>query len=420
MGLVNKSNKFSTMKLIGPFSQLATLDNLPLRGALSDEQLNLQEGMGILISEGYIAEIGDFDALVEKADEVQRIPEGHVCIPSFVDCHTHICFAGSRAKDFSMRNAGKSYLQIAAEGGGIWSTVENTRKASGQDLVEGLKSRIEQLLRQGVTTVEVKSGYGLNYKDEIKMLRAIHTAQNTVSSDIISTCLAAHMKPKDFEESSERYLNYVLEEILTAVREENLSRRVDVFIEKSAFGIEESRAFLQKARILGFDITVHADQFTSGSARLAAELGAKSADHLEVLTDEDVAFLASSQTVAVALPGASLGLGEPFAPARKILDANGILAIASDWNPGSAPMGNLLAQASILATYEKLTTPELLSALTFRAAFALGLEDRGRLQKGMRADFQIYKADSIYEIPYRQGELKPCAVYILGTRAYGT
>ena len=172
-----------------------------------------------------------------------------------------------------------------------------------------------------------------------------------------------------------------------------------------------------QAKDLGFEITVHADQFTPGSSRIAVEVGAVSADHLEATTDEDILFLAKSNTVATALPGASLGLGEAFTPARKILDNGGILAIASDWNPGSAPMGNLLVQASVLATFQKLSTAEVLSGLTFRAAHALSLSDRGSLEKGKKADFVIFKTDNFQNILYMQGGLLPSATYIDGVKA---
>ena len=197
---------------------------------------------------------------------------------------------------------------------------------------------------------------------------------------------------------------------------ENLAKRVDIFIEKSAFLPEESKEFLLKAKNLGFEITVHADQFTSGSSRIAVEVGAKSADHLEATTNEDLEFLAKSNTVATALPGASLGLGEKFTPARKILDKNGILAIASDWNPGSAPMGNLINQASILATFEKLSTAEVLAGITFRSAFALNLEDRGTLEKGKKADFVTFKTDNFQNILYQQGSLKAESIFIDGKK----
>ena len=404
------------MKLIGPFKQIVTLRNLPLRGKLSDEQLEIIENGGILIKDEKIEEVGNFEELKSKnqISEIENIEGEQICLPAFTDSHTHICFGGNRANDFAMRNAGKTYLEIAENGGGIWSSVQHTRKASEEELLKTILERINSLISQGITTIEIKSGYGLDVENELKMLRVIQKAQTFTKATLVPTCLSAHLKPRDFEGTSQEYLNYILREILPKVKAENLAKRVDIFIEKSAFLPEESKEFLLKAKELGFEITVHADQFTSGSSRIAVEVGAKSADHLEATIDEDIAFLAQSETVATALPGASLGLGEKFTPARKILDAGGILAIASDWNPGSAPMGNLITQASILATFEKLSTAEVLAGITFRSAFALSLEDRGTLEKGKKADFVTFKTDNFQNVLYQQGSLKTDSVYING------
>ncbi len=410
------------MKLIGPFKQILTLNNLPLRGKISDEQLEIIENGGILInSENKIEEIGNYEVIVNevKQSQISNLKSqisNSVVLPAFIDCHTHICFGGNRANDFAMRNAGKTYLEIAEKGGGIWSSVQHTRNASESELLEKLLERINRLISLGITTIEIKSGYGLNVESELKMLRVIKKAQEKTEATLVPTCLSAHLKPKDFEGTSSAYLQYILDEILPKVKQENLAKRVDVFIEKSAFQPEESKRFLEKVKNLGFEITVHADQFTAGSSRIAVEVGAFSADHLEATIDEDLEYLAKSETVAVALPGASLGLGEPFTPARKILDKNGILAIASDWNPGSAPMGNLITQASILATFEKLTTAEVLAGITFRAAKALNLSDRGILKKGMKADFVVFETDNFQNILYNQGSLVASEVYIDGER----
>lgn len=404
------------MKLSGPFKQIVTLNNLPLKGKLQDESLEIISNGGIFTENGIIRKVGDFDSLKQQFpdSEIDFIKGEQIAIPAFVDAHTHICFGGNRANDFAMRNAGKTYLEIAESGGGIWSSVQHTRQASEDDLVNGILERVNILLNQGITTIEIKSGYGLNVYEELKMLRAIKKAQDLTKATLVPTCLSAHLKPRDFEGTTEEYLNYILNEILPKVKDENLADRVDIFIEKSAFQLEESKNFLVKAKELGFQITVHADQFTAGSSRIAVEVGAKSADHLEATIDEDIEFLANSNTVGVALPGASLGLGEPFSPARKILDKGGILAIATDWNPGSAPMGNLVTQASILATYQKLTTAEVLAAITFRAAYALDLNDRGVLAEGKKADFLTYETDNFQNILYHQGSLLPDKIYLDG------
>lgn len=404
------------MKLIGPFKQVVTLANLPLRGKLSDEQLEIIPDGGILIDNNKIKKVGNFDALKSENQniEIERVEGEQIILPAFVDSHTHICFGGNRANDFAMRNAGKTYLEIAESGGGIWSSVQHTRNASEEELLKTLLERIDFLISLGITTIEVKSGYGLDAENELKMLRIIKKAQEQTKATLVPTCLSAHLKPRDFEGSNEDYLQYIVNEILPKVKEEDLAKRVDIFIEKSAFQPEESKNFLLKAKELGFEITVHADQFTPGSSRIAVEVGAKSADHLEATIDDDIEFLAKSDTVATALPGASLGLGEKFTPARKLLDAGAIVAIASDWNPGSAPMGNLITQASILATFEKLTTAEVLAGMTFRSAFALGLEDRGKLTEGQKADFVTFKTNNFQNVLYNQGSLKAENVYIDG------
>lgn len=408
------------MKLIGPFSQVVTMANLPLRGKLADDQLEVILHGGILIdADGKIQDVLDYQSLKKQYPDAElvEIQGEKVALPAFTDSHTHICFAGNRANDFAMRNGGKTYLEIAESGGGIWSSVQHTRETSPEILLKTLLERIGYLLSIGITTIEVKTGYGLNLENELKMLRTISRANELTPATLVSTCLAAHLKPKDFKGSNEEYLNSILDELLPAVKAEDLSHRVDIFIERSAFQPQESRTFLEKAKKMGFSITVHADQFTPGSSRIAVECGAVSADHLEATSEEDIAYLAQSETVANALPGASLGLGEPFTPVRKLLDAGAIVSIASDWNPGSAPMGNLLTQASVLATYEKLSTAEVLAGITFRAAHALELSDRGILKKGKKADFSVFDTDNFQNILYFQGRMLPAMVFINGSAA---
>lgn len=406
------------LKLIGPISQLLTLDHLPLKGALKDEQLEILENAGILIEGEKILEVGDFETIRAKAlsigAELIELKGDHVAVPGFVDCHTHICFGGSRAKDFAMRNSGKTYLEIAEAGGGIWDSVTQTRKLSLEELAEKTSKNANRQLAQGVTTIEVKSGYGLSVEEELKMLRAINKANDSTSADLIPTCLAAHMKPRDFSGSNSEYLAEISRQLFPILKAEKLCHRIDAFVEKSAFSPYEIKPYFQKAKDSGFDITVHADQFSPGGSEIAILLGAKSADHLEASTEKEISQLAKSDVIAVALPGASLGLGCAFTPARKILDRGGALAIASDWNPGSAPMGDLLTQASILASFEKLSTAEVFAGITFRAAAALGLEDRGKLKAGFLADFCLFPTSNFQEILYRQGTMKPAQVWKKG------
>lgn len=408
-------------KLIGPFSQLLSLTDVPAKGALLDQQLIIKERAGILTENGKITAIGNYNSLREKdaQDATLVFIEGEtVCVPGYIDCHTHIAFAGNRANDFALRNSGASYLEIAKAGGGIWSTVQHTRDASEDELIANIINYSKALLAQGITTIEVKSGYGLSVKEELKILRAIKKAQESIAVDLIPTCLAAHMKPKDYEGSAVDYLEEIASELFPILKEEHLSNRIDAFIEESAFSADEIQSYFTKAQKMGFDITVHADQFSTSGSKIAVQFNAVSADHLEASTEAEITLLANSNTVAVALPGASIGIGCAFTPARKLLDQGASLAIATDWNPGSAPMGQLMTQATILATAQKLSNAEIFAAITFRAALALNLADRGRLQPGELADFAVYRTNNYQNITYMQGTLKPDQVWKKGNNIY--
>lgn len=408
--------------LIGPFTQLLTMRGISLDGPIKDSMLDVIHKAGIIVEEGKIKDIGKYQALLEswnvKEGTLEEIEESLVIIPGVVDPHTHICWAGSRHHDFSMRLEGMSYQDIAQTGGGIWSTVLHTREASLDDLVNNTRARADELLKNGTTTIEVKSGYGLNLESELKMLEAIFNSNKLVAPDLVSTCLAAHILPKDYKGSADEYLAEIVERLLPEVIRQKLSKRVDIYVDESAFTPEEAMEYLTKASGLGFDAVVHADQFKVGGSHIAVELKALSADHLEASAEGEIEALANSNTIPVALPGSSIGLGEPFSPARKLLDAGCSLAIGSDWNPGSAPMGDLLVQASILAVYEKLTIAETLAGITFRAAAALKLSDRGILDKGKMADFVAFPLDEYQEIFYNQGRIKPSKVWKEGVLVY--
>ncbi|MFS4416505.1 imidazolonepropionase [Maribacter sp. 2307ULW6-5] len=408
------------LKLLGPFTQLLPMNGLPKKGALHDAQLPVLQNAGIVIQGAHIKDMGPFNALKEKYPQAHLdFLEGpHTGLPGLVDPHTHICFGGSRAKDYALRNAGKSYLDIAKAGGGIWDTVTQTRMAPEAALVKSTCSLAKRHLRNGTTTLEVKSGYGLSVREELKMLRAIQSANQQLPMDLVPTCLAAHMHPKDHKGSPADYLEEMSRELLPLVKKEHLAQRVDAFIEESAFSPAQIAPYFKKAKELGFALTVHADQFTAGGSQVAVELGALSADHLEASGPREIDLLAQSNTVAMALPGASLGLGCAFAPARKLLDAGACLAIGSDHNPGSAPMGDLLTQAAVLGAFEKLTNAEVLAGITVRAAAALNLTDRGQLGQGMLADLILFHTADHRDILYHQGNLKPCVVYKRGERVY--
>lgn len=411
------------MKLIGPFSQIVTLSNLPLKGKIADDTLIIIPNGGVIVNlSGHLLEVGDFKTMRKENATLlfEEITEECVLIPGFVDCHTHACFSGSRSADYAMRVAGKPYLEIAKAGGGIWSTVTQTRLASEDELFESTVHRVQKLAKNGVTTLEVKSGYGLSIASELKILRAIKKAKDyfrrKTQVDLISTCLAAHMKPKDFEGDQKAYLDHLIRDLFPIIKTENLTQRMDIFVEESAFDVEHADYFLSQATEAGFQVTVHADQFSTGGAVLAIKHGAISADHLEASGDKEIQLFADSDTVAVVLPGASFGLGMPFAPARKLLDAGACVAISTDWNPGSAPMGDLLTQASVLGAFEKLSLAETLAGVTFRAAKALNLKDRGILEVGKIADMQAYPCRDYREIFYQQGQLKPIHVWKRGSQ----
>lgn len=409
-----------TYTLIGPIRQLLTMRGLEAKGPLQDSQLEIITEAGIFLKDEKIHEIGSYWDIYPEAQSIgakmETLQGDYVALPGFVDCHTHICFAGSRAKDFAMRNTGKSYLEIANSGGGIWDTVTQTRKAALEQLVKLTVKRANRHLADGVTTIEIKSGYGLSVAEEIKMLQAIKKANSETAADLVPTCLAAHICPKDFEGSAKQYLEIISNELFPILKSENLSNRIDAFIEDSAFSPDDIADYFQKAKDYGFDITVHADQFHVGGSAVAVAYDAISADHLEASTENEIALLANSDTITVALPGASIGLGMSFAPARKLLDAGASLAIASDWNPGSAPMGDLLMQAAVLGTFEKLSNAEVLTGITCRAAAALGLSDRGSIAVGKLADILLFQTSDYRDITYQQGKLKPAMVYKKGIR----
>ena len=404
------------MELIGPISQLVSLRDLSLKGPINDSALHTISNAGIAIENGTIEAVDTWDALLAAYPNamITKLNGSYVAVPGYIDCHTHLCFGGNRARDFALRNAGVSYLEIAQSGGGIWDTVTQTRKCTEFELSQIVIKNAKKHLQLGITTIEVKSGYGLSVDEEIKMLRAIRNGGKETAADLVATCLAAHLTPKDFSGTNEDYLNYLVTNLFPVLQSEKLTNRIDAFIETSAFSASEIAPYLQSAKELGFDITIHADQFTTSGSEIAVQYGALSADHLEASGDKEIELLAESKTIAVALPGASVGLGYAFAPARKILDKGGALAIASDWNPGSAPMGDLICQASILATFEKLTTAEVFAGITFRAAAALNLFDRGRLIAGNKADFVLYPSTDYRDILYYQGSLRPSQVWKSG------
>ena len=379
--------------------------NLPERGAISDNSLEIIDDGGVVIEDGKIIEVGDFLSLSKNDLDVREITYPCVLLPGFIDSHTHVCHYGNRSDEYAKRNSGISYQQILEEGGGIHNTMNSTSNSTDEQLTDDTLNRLKRHFQEGVLTCEVKSGYAPNLEDEVRMLRIINEIDSSNDIDLIPTCLAAHVTPKKYE-SSKKYLDSIVNDLLPIIKEENLSNRVDIFIEEKAFSITEASNFLEKIKS-DFYITAHANQFTSGGLKVGVDNGAVSVDHLEVITDQEIDYLSKSDTTGVVLPGCSLGLGIPFAPARKLLDYNCKVSVASDWNPGSAPMGDLLMQASLLGSTEKLSNAEVLAGITCRAANALSLEDRGSLESGKIADMIGFKTNDFRDILYNQGKLKP-------------
>ena len=379
--------------------------NLPERGAISDNSLEIIDDGGVVIEDGKIIEVGDFLSLSKNDLDVREITYPCVLLPGFIDSHTHVCHYGNRSDEYAKRNSGISYQQILEEGGGIHNTMNSTSNSTDEQLTDDTLNRLKRHFQEGVLTCEVKSGYAPNLEDEVRMLKIINEIDSSNDIDLIPTCLAAHVTPKKYE-SSKKYLDSIVNDLLPIIKEENLSNRVDIFIEEKAFSVTEASNFLEKIKS-DFYITAHANQFTSGGLKVGVDNGAVSVDHLEVITDQEIDYLSKSDTTGVVLPGCSLGLGIPFAPARKLLDYNCKVSIASDWNPGSAPMGDLLMQASLLGSTEKLSNAEVLAGITCRAANALSLEDRGSLENGKIADMIGFKTNDFRDILYNQGKLKP-------------
>jgi imidazolonepropionase len=323
--------------------------------------------------------------------------ERRLVVPGLIDCHTHLCFGGWRGDEFEARLLGASYQEIAAAGGGIVSTVAATRGASAGDLRRKAGAVLDAMLRLGVTTVECKSGYGLDEANELKQLEVYRRLDAEHEVDLVPTFLGAHVVPPEQREHRERYVDLLCDVVIPRVAQRRLARFCDVFVETGAFTVAEARRILTAARAHGLGLKVHADQLSSGGgAALAARMRAVSAEHLEYASDRDIAALAKSGTVAVSLPLASLYLGERYLPARKMLTAGVAVAVATDFNPGSAPSYHLPLAMTLACLNQAMTPQEALMGATTVAAKAVSLqEDRGSLLPGFRADLAIIDAPSL-------------------------
>jgi len=375
----------------------------PLRGKNLGDTGEIKNGAAAL-GGGKILDTGTTEEILKRHPEVSnRIDAcGKLVIPGFVDSHTHTVYAGNRTQEFGLRLKGATYLEILASGGGILSTVKATREASEEELYRLSKERLSLMMAHGTTTVEIKSGYGLDFETEKKMLRTARRLKETEPCKIVTTYLGAHTLPKDLER--EEYLDLILQKALPELKD--LSDFCDVFCEKGAFTYEESERILKKAKDLGYGLKIHAGQFSElGSAGMAARLGAVSADHLERIGDRELADMAASGTVAVLLPGASFFLlKEDYPPARRIISAGVPVALATDLNPGSSPCLSMQMAITLAVLKLGMTAEEALAAATINAAYACGLgETTGSLEPGKDADLLILSVNSPWEIPYYFG-----------------
>ncbi len=376
---------------------------------LTGDDYGLIDDAAIWVRKDRIAWIGPRREL--PINVIQRIDlQGALVLPGLIDCHTHLVYGGNRANEFEQRLNGVSYADIAKAGGGILSTVRATRAAETGQLYAAARRRAETLMREGVTGIEIKSGYGLSLDAERRCLTVNRQLAADLPLAIQSTCLAAHALPPEFAGRSDDYIDWIITDLLPPIRQENLADAVDVFCEKIGFTREQSERLLRAARALGFAVKMHAEQLSDmKGARLTADLGGLSADHLEFLAAEDVPHLAQHGTVAVLLPGAYYFLRETQLPPMEALRAQRVpMALATDHNPGTSPTLSLLLMLNMACTLFRMTPLEAIRGVTVHAARALGWQaDRGTLALNMRADMAMYAVDHPAELCYRFGD-NPC------------
>jgi imidazolonepropionase len=346
-------------------------------------------------------------AEVELSREGTRIDgSGLVGLPGFIDSHTHLPFAGSREEEFALRIKGYTYQQLAEAGMGIRTTVRATRQISKNELKALCLKRLDQMLQLGTTTAEAKSGYGLNLEDELKQLEVIREAGQSHPVDLVPTFMGAHEVPEEYRSRKEDYIDLLIHKIIPEVRKKDLARFFDVFCEKGVFSVEETERLVQAAQTAGFRLKIHADEFAAlGGAELAAKFGAASADHLIAITEAGIQALARSMTVATLLPGVSFFLmQEKKAPARRLIDEGAVVALASDFNPGSSMTESMLFVLQLGVFTLKMTIEEALNAVTANPAYALGLEDEvGSLEVGKKMDLILCEIPSYIFLVYHLG-----------------
>lgn len=389
-------------KVIKNIGQLATPENIDFAAGFDMQKIKIYENVNILIEDGIISDITNKN--IEADDIIDA--QGKTVVPAFIDPHTHIPFIGSRHDEFNKRIAGKTYMEIAKEGGGINSTVKSVRSASFNELYEAAKKDVEYMIDNGVLSIEMKSGYGLNLETEIKQLEVIKKLKEEFSIDIKSTFMGAHEIPLEYKNRKNEYVELIINEMLPYVKKKRLADYVDIFCEKGVFEIEDTRKILSKAKELGFKIRIHADEiYPLGGSSLAYEFDAVSAEHLMKISDEDIEKLVGKNIVFDLLPGTTFFLmSNEYAPARKIIEKGGIIALSTDLNPGSSYSHSLLIIMAIACLNMKMTMEEVLNAVTLNAAYSLEISNKtGSIHVGKQADLLVLDAADYRYLVYNFG-----------------
>ncbi len=353
--------------------------------------------------------ISDFGLMSElpELDYDQKIKcDGRVVLPTWCDSHTHIVYAGSREQEFVDRINGLSYEEIANRGGGILNSAKKLNETSEDDIYNQSKKRLEEVISQGTGAVEIKSGYGLSVEGELKMLRVIKRLKENYSLPIKATFLGAHAFPTEFKENHQGYINLIIDEMLPKIAAENLADYIDAFLETGYFSVEETQQIMKAGKKYGLRAKIHVNQFTAiNGIKACTDFDALSVDHLEIVTDDDIEALKNSKTIAVALPSCSFFISIPYTPARKMIDAGLPIALATDFNPGTTPSGNMNLVVATACIKMKMTPEEAINAATINGAYAMGIsETHGSIAVGKKANLIITKPiSSYYQIPYAFG-----------------
>jgi imidazolonepropionase len=396
------------MKLLANSAQIVTVntDGKNLKRGVDHDNIGILTEHAIIVESDTIKDLIPNSSIKNPSKYDIIDLQDKIILPGLVECHTHAAFAGSRANEFKLKLNGKSYEDIARNGGGIISTVSAVRNSSLNELVKLLIPRVKYFISQGITTLEIKSGYGLDLENEIKLLEAINKLKSIFTINIIPTFLGAHTYPLEFKENHQGYINLITKIMLPEIAEKKLAKFCDAFCEWTAFSAEEVDTIFTKAEELGFHLRLHTEQFNNiGGLEIALAHETVSVDHLEVMTDRQIFKLAASDIVAVLLPGVSFFLNYDYAPARKLIDNNAIVAISTDYNPGSSHISNLNLVMSIAAIQMKMTIEEIISAVTINAAKALLMNEKiGSIEIGKKADFAVFDAKDYSEIIYNVGK----------------